>query len=157
MIGKNTKAVLAKKTLLSHNPLIMEITTDLLKVTSVACSGWGSYFWIRRNVWWSSSSIAELAKSKYGYSKAVIRELCGQRADSLVAWAYISLATISQAALFFIPTTWNSLGAFTRYHLLSFVIASGILLLIGNFLSRNMERKLIAKTKSYFDSGDQPS
>ena len=126
----------------------MNLITDLLKIASVVFTGIGSYFWIRRNVWSSPLSIAELAKTKCDYNDAVVKEFSGQRADSLIAWLYIFLATLAQAILFFIPvrTPFASPIPLDFSHLIYVLIMVGSLIIIGNFVSRKTEKILIKKT-----------
>lgn len=125
-----------------------DLIIDFLKIATVVFSGTGSYFWIRRNVWSSSSSIAELAKLKWSYSPAVVKELSGQRADSLVAWSYIFMATLAQAAAFFIPnpTRFDSSVPFGWHHIIYGLITFVILFISGNYISRKVEKNLNDKT-----------
>lgn len=132
----------------------VDMIIDLLKVSSVVFSGTGAYFWIRRNVWSSSKAIADFAETKWDYNESTVKELCGQRADSLVSWSYIFLGTVAQASLYFapIPTTYGASIAWGIQHFIYLVIVCVILLAAGNLVSRNVERSLVLQTKNLLNS-----
>ena len=127
----------------------METLIDLLRVSPLATSFVGSYFWIRRNVWSSHTSIIDLVKFKNEQNEDLIKEMAAQKADSLIAWAYIFLSTFCQTIIIFFPisSAWNYAESSILKHFFLFVILDGILYLCGNVLSRRFEEMTIRKVK----------
>ncbi len=135
----------------------MAIIIDLVKIATLVLSVTGSYFWIRRNVWSSARSISELCKTKWDFHKELAQELCGQRADSLIAWTYISLSAFAQAVLFFVPVERPFASPLRPdpIHFFYLAIMAVATLILGNWASRNLEGCLMKKVMSYENLNDK--
>lgn len=98
-----------------------------------------SYFLIKGMLSISAKDLAELSKTKWGYNKAVTKNLTTQRADTIVGFVLLLLSFLLQTANLLWPMRIGDFGVSTIGFIIS-VITSAIILLTAINCSGFLQR-----------------
>lgn len=98
-----------------------------------------SYFLIKGMLSISAKDLAELSKTKWGYNKAVTKNLTTQRADTIVGFVLLLLSFLLQTVNLLWPMRYRDFGVSTIGFIIS-VITSAIILLTAIKCSGFLQR-----------------
>lgn len=98
-----------------------------------------SYFLIKGMLSISAKDLAELSKTKWGYNKAVTKNLTIQRADTIVGFVLLLLSFLLQTVNLLWPMRYRDFGVSTIGFIVA-VITSAIILLTAIKYSGFLQR-----------------
>lgn len=113
----------------------------LCQIVSTAFMLVSAYFWIRGNLWMTSQTAKDMSTTKYGGNPIQARYLVSQQCDSVIAFLGLVIGFLIQVWSFYMPNKQIPLIRFWLYGLVIFSISVIVLYLIGNWISRSMEKK----------------